>query len=114
KATVAYKVLNQYDEDITKNVSDLTVNAVGATVDRAKGLITLTKTEGYKLGDKVRVTIVHNGTGTVATKEVVISEAATIDSIEFVGIYNKDNKELNNKTINSDKFYILVEAKDQY
>lgn len=124
KATVAYKVLNQYGEDITKTITagkdantEIIVSAVGATignVDNKKGLITLGNVVDFKLDDKIRITAVHGATGTVASNEVVISEPATVGSIEFVKIYNMDDKELNNNTIKSDDFYILTEVKDQY
>ncbi|WP_286170432.1 S-layer homology domain-containing protein [Geobacillus sp. AYS3] len=117
KATVAYRVFNQYGEDITKSplaasISWTASNGVDAQ-DDDKGVLTLTNTSDFKIGDKVAITGINVSTNTVVSGVVTISDASATDTVEFVGIYNKDGKEFSGDLAVGD-FVLLLNAKDQY
>ena len=119
KATVAYKVYNQFGEDITKATA-LEFN--GSDVDTSNsgdGVITFTKSSGnYTLTDVVAaVAIYKNGTNVVTqTGTFKISSAAIVNEITIKdGVYNKDGKELTaDSDTSKDAYYVLFTAKDQY
>ncbi|RLP86046.1 hypothetical protein D9546_13090 [Geobacillus stearothermophilus] len=117
QATVAYRVFNQYGEDITKSplAASITWTASnGVTArDDDKGILTLTNTSDFKTGDKVAITGINVSTNTVVSGVVTISDASATDTVEFVGIYNKDGKEFSGDLAVGD-FVLLLNAKDQY
>lgn len=132
---ITFKVVaeNQYGEDITKNVySRLTIsNTKGYTnSDSTVGNRPSIGTDGkvtikgapdtFKVDETLVVTIVDSQTSTVATKTLVIAQAAQIASIEF-GELTTDDKDLQGKEINVstfkinyDKYYLPIVVKDQY
>ncbi|MGG3895001.1 hypothetical protein, partial [Geobacillus stearothermophilus] len=117
QATVAYRVFNQYGEDITKSPLAASItwtasNGVDAQ-DDDKGILTLTNTSDFKTGDKVAITGINVSTNTVVSGVVTISDASAADTVEFVGIYNKDGKEFSGDLAVGD-FVLLLNAKDQY
>ncbi|MED1490558.1 S-layer homology domain-containing protein [Bacillus smithii] len=116
-ATVAYRVLNQYGEDITKSPIATSIEwhaSSGVTAaDDDKGLLTLTKSDGFKTGDKVALTGINTSTNTVVSDVVTVSDASATDTVEFDGVYNKDGKEFSGDLDVSD-FALLLTAKDQY
>lgn len=119
EAKVGVKVLNQYDEDITKlNHSDVTVTVGGAATSGTldlEGVLTLTLAPTAKEGDSVYITLVHGKTGVVAQETVKVSRAAAISKVTFGELYNKDGKTLNQDTdVTKDKFYLPVSFEDQY
>jgi methionine-rich copper-binding protein CopC len=116
-ATVGYKVVNQYGEDITK-LTSLEKSAGGATADvDGLGKITLTPLAGttFKEGDKVVITLIHTSTAKSVTKTVTISAASKVSDVSFGTLYNKDGKTINEDTdLSKDLFYLPVTVKDQY
>ncbi len=115
-ATVAYQVKNQYGEDITKTTS-LTTNGTDVAVNPATGVVTISGTTvtAAKVGGKVAIALVHADTAKSATKVVTLSASASASEVAVTGVYNKDGKELNEGTnLVTDKFYLLVDVKDQY
>ncbi|SFC22911.1 hypothetical protein SAMN05443252_102295 [Bacillus sp. OV322] len=117
-ATVGYQVLNQYGEDITSsslaNESNLVVStsAKDAKVDN-KGTVTLTSASTFKADDKLSLTIVDKATTKSATTTVTIVGESKVAETAVTGIFNKDNKSLNEDTLTSD-FYLLFNATNQY
>lgn len=113
-ATVTYSLLNQYGEDITTSNPAITWTASSGTAAGANGVLTFTAPAAHYTKDqKVTVTGVETNSGTVVTKTLNISDAATTDAITFASLYNADDKELNTASTFSD-FYVLLDAKDQY
>lgn len=113
KATVAYKVENQYGEDITKTTSLQTND--NSNISLANGVATITLGENAKVGDKVPLTLIDVDTATSASKVLTLSSAATVSDVAISGIYNKDGKTLNEDSdLSKDDFYLLVDVKDQY
>ncbi|MGM9923454.1 MAG: S-layer homology domain-containing protein, partial [Bacillus sp. (in: firmicutes)] len=116
-ATVGYRVLNQYGEDITS--SDLAkdiewTTAKGSKVaDNNKGTLYIKSYDGFKIGDKVVLTGVNKATSTVGTKTVTISEIAAAKTVEFNGIYNEAGKEFDS-TYSAKDYTLLFSLTDQY
>ncbi len=118
-ATVGYRVLNQFEDDITKTVS-LTVNssASSATLSPSAHLIkfTTTSSNGFMLGrDVIVVSLLDTTSGKNATANLTLSTEAYAAEMTFEGVYNVDGKTLTEDTnFANDPFYILLTAKDQY
>jgi hypothetical protein len=115
-ATVGYKVVNQYGEDVTK-LTSLVASGAGAKAEvDGLGKVTLsTNGTPLKAGDKVVVTLINIETATSVTKTVTISAAAQATGVEFGTVWNKDNKSINEDTdLSKDLFYLPVTVKDQY
>jgi trimeric autotransporter adhesin len=115
---VAYKVYNQYGEDVTKTTSLVAtagvVTANGAQdVVASNGTLTISNLTNSKLGDKFAVSLVHAETAVSATATVTISNKSTVSEVAIGGLYNADNETLTEDSTASD-FMLLVNAKDQY
>ncbi|WP_373899200.1 cell wall-binding repeat-containing protein [Haloimpatiens sp. FM7315] len=110
-ATISYKVINQYGEDITKTADPInwTVAMGTITPDSAKGVLTLAGK--YMLNQDIAIIGVMSN-GTVINKTVKIGLPSSVSSVAFVGPYNEYKKELNTNTVGD--FYLLLDAKDQY
>ncbi|WP_042350875.1 S-layer homology domain-containing protein [Bacillus massiliigorillae] len=119
--TVGYQVKNQYGEDITKTTS-IIANAAGAVVKgqasptQSKGIVTINvDSEKAKEGDAITLTLVHGETGKSATKMLKVSAKSQVADVTLGSLYNKDGKTLSETTdLKKDKFYVLVDAVDQY
>ncbi|WP_042350874.1 S-layer homology domain-containing protein [Bacillus massiliigorillae] len=119
--TVGYQVKNQYGEDITKTTS-LIANAAGTvvtgtpTITQSKSIVTINVTKDkVKEGDTLTLTLVHGETGKSATKTVKVSAKSQVADVTLASLYNKDGKTLTETTdLTKDKFYVLVDAVDQY
>ena len=119
--SVGYQVKNQYGEDITKTTT-LIANAAGSTVtgtptiSQSKGIVTMTTVKDkVKEGDTLTLTLVHGDTGKAATKVLKVSAKSQVAEITLGSLYNKDGKTLSETTdLTKDKFYVLVDAVDQY
>ncbi|MCR2806755.1 S-layer homology domain-containing protein [Paenibacillus soyae] len=108
--SIPYQVLNQYGENITKFTT--LSNNIG-TLNPTTGTIEIDGT--YRINDVVAVTLVHAETATSAVKTFTVVAEARVAEVEIAGLYNKDNKALDEDTnLTTDAFYLLVNAKDQY
>lgn len=118
-ATAAYKVTNQYGEDITKLygtslVKTVSGAATSATV-KADGSIDFALATGAKLGDKIYLTLVDGTTGVSTTKQLTLSDKSASAKTTIGTLYNKDGKELSQDTeVSKDKFYLPITVEDQY
>ncbi|MFS0783786.1 S-layer homology domain-containing protein [Bacillus sp. 1P06AnD] len=118
-ATVGYRVLNQYGEDITKSplAASIAWNTPSgfSADDNNAGVLTVTKADGadLKVGDKVVVTGINASTNSVVSGTLSVTNAAVADTITFKEVYNADGKELAGNSTVSD-FKLLIDAKDQY
>ncbi|WP_215113087.1 hypothetical protein [Exiguobacterium sp. s63] len=116
EAKVAYKVMNQYGEDVTSSalatdISWTASNGVTASDDN-KGVLTLSATE-IKKGDMIAVTGINASTNTVISKVITIADVAVADSLSFGSVYHKDGKPFSGVTPVSE-FALLVNGMDQY
>ncbi|MGE8204609.1 hypothetical protein ACQKP0_08595 [Heyndrickxia sp. NPDC080065] len=111
-ATVGYRVVNQYGEDISNRVN-LTTND-NTNISASGGKVSI-NVEGKKVGDKVAVTLIDIESTKTVTEVVELSAAASVNDVKVTGLYNKDGKTLTEDTnLSNDAFYLLVDAKDQY
>ena len=118
-AKAAYKVYNQFKEDITSSTNGaVTVNGNGAS-KTAAGEVTFTNTNGYRLNDVVAAVVIYQANAQAVTKSgtFTISNEAAISEITIKdGVYNKKGEAI---TLDEDYdlskgAYVLVSAKDQY
>ena len=113
-ATITYRVLNQFDEELTKT-TDIQVNASRKAEISKKGTIDVTLNAYDKADDVISVVLINTATGISVTKEVKISNAATANEVTVQGIYNESGKTLSEDTMtSSNDFYLLLDVVDQY
>lgn len=110
KATVAYKVTNQYGEDITETAAISGVSSIG-TVAAVKGVATVTKGSAWVDTDKTVNVTLYNGTKNVSAA-LTLSDASAIDAITLGSIVlPKDTTRLSGTVANVKVDYTAV---DQY
>lgn len=122
KATVAYKVYNQFGDDVTKTTYakvELSGSGIApATIGNEDGIVTFTSSEDYILNTSVvaAVVVYKNGANVVSKSGTfTVSAAAAVNSIEIKdGVYNKAGKVLTEDSKSTDGYYVLATAKDQY
>ncbi|XEC95356.1 S-layer homology domain-containing protein [Paenibacillus tarimensis] len=123
-ASVGYKVVNQYGEDVTKTAGgslQVLVSKPGATAtaNASTGIVTITIPASVNSFFQLNETVVVNSVlrlstyGVTDTETFTIGQPASVDTVEIKGLYNADKKELFTNSTFSD-FIILLEAKDQY
>lgn len=115
---VAYKVMNQYGEDVT-STTQIVANAGGVSVasgtSASNGTVTIPVTAQAKENDSIILTLVHQATGKSDSKTVKVSAKSQVTDLAIKSVYNKDGKALTETTdLDKDAFYVIVEAKDQY
>ena len=118
-AKVAYKVYNQFKEDVTSSTNgNVNVNGNGAT-KTAAGEVTFTNANGYRLNDVVAAVVIYQANAQAVTKSgtfTISNEAAIAEITIKDGVYNKKGEAI---TLDEDYdlskgAYVLVSAKDQY
>jgi len=117
KVSVGYKIVNQFNEDVTKTAGGSLTFQVGkanATGNAANGVLTITGAN-FQVGESVYVSAILNLStyGITATKTFTVGQQAIVDTIDVLSLYHPENKELTTSS-NFEEFYILVDAKDQY
>jgi len=115
---VGYQILNQFGEEATSsNTPQFMVGKVTSSVTASNGVLTIQTptTAPFYINETVMISgHLNMGTYVVTFNETLtVGEPATIDSIEFKGIYHPDNKELNTASTFTD-YVVLIDAKDQY
>jgi hypothetical protein len=116
--SVGYKIVNQFDEDVTKNSGgslQFTAGKADTTASAVNGVLKLTSgTTNFQINESVFVSAVLNlgNYGITANKTFTVGQQAIVDTVEILSVYNQDKKELN--TSNVEDFLLLVDAKDQY
>lgn len=118
-ATVGYRVLNQFDDDITKSVSLTANGSCTPTLKPSEHLIKFnapTGSNGFMIGrDIITVSLLDTASSINATATLTVSSEAYASELTYEGVYNTDNKTLTEDTdLGNDTFYVLFSAKDQY
>lgn len=117
--SVAYKILNQYNEDVTdKKWSNITFYGSKGELSGTSGKVVLTTTgNDFVIGEKITVTANYvdtdNATSVFASQVFTVSLMASVAKINVVELYNADGEELDITSSYTD-FKLIVEAKDQY
>lgn len=117
KATVLYRVLNQYGEEM-KGQSITWTASSGPVHDDGNGVLTLT-TSGIFIPNQtvVYLTGVHAATATVLNAQVTIAMPSNVDTIEFKGLYDTEKSVMVDSLpagFESGRYQLLFSAKDQY
>ncbi len=120
KAYISYKVLNQYNEDITKAATtpDITWTASkGSASDDNQGQLTLdtgVANTFYNLTELVVLTGIEQNSSVVVNATLKVGNKSSVDTVEFQGVWENSGAELNTDTVKSKDFFVLFTAKDQY
>jgi putative cell wall-binding protein len=114
--TAAYKVYNQYGEDITNTVGGLVYTASKGTVTPDKDALKIDADSAFAVDDKVTVSII-DPVNNIAVSQTLTVVKAQVSEVKILGLYNTDKKAYAESlsadaTINDYK--LIVEAKDQY
>lgn len=110
-ATMTYRVLNQYGEDITANRGINWTSTLGTVTSDNKGKLTFTY--NFQKDQTFFVTGYVTGTTTTVSQQVKVGDRAYVNAIEVKELFHKDGKELNTGS-NFTEYALLLEAKDQY
>lgn len=122
-ATTTYKVLNQYDEDMTSIATVTPTSGKGiAAVSASTGVLTLDNNVAgggtdvdFANTDKVSVTLVNAATGVFASAVLTVADKSQVAEISITKLYNVNGATLQmgmSEPIGN--FKLVVEAKDQY
>jgi len=117
-AYIYYDVLNQYGESVKTSESiEWTTAPDNKTIDKSLGKITVTKDDGFQYGSQIYITGVHVKSGQAYTGSVTVGMAQAVDSVEFSGFLNINDK---TKKIDElpadfakDTYYLLYKVADQ-
>jgi trimeric autotransporter adhesin len=116
EVVVAYKVVNQYGEDITSSGAMYDIVSTptnGFTVKtHTAGKLTLEKA-GAKTGDTFNLTIIDRGTALSASKTFTVADKSAVSTVEITGVYNAKGSAVNEDN-KAEEFFLTVVAKDQY
>lgn len=121
KVGVSYKVLNQYNEDVTsKKWSNIVFTPSKGEKNITSGKIVLTSVnslQDFTIGEKLTISATYldaeNGTNVFASQIFTVAMMAQVADIKVVELYNANKDELNVNASYGD-FKLIVEAKDQY
>ena len=126
KATVGYKILNQFGErTVSSNVNvTCTIGTKStvktATTRTADGVIGIEASEAMAVNTKATLVLVEKTTGVSTTANLVVNSAATVKSVEVLGIYkdyatSKATKvDSFDTNANPTDYAIILTAYDQY
>lgn len=117
QATVGYKILNQYGEDVTSTkYGQITfTSGYGAPASVANGSITIDKgAADFVIDEKVNVTALDAASTTFASAVVTVVAKAQVSQVTFDKLYNADNNTLTVGETNPQAYYVTLSAKDQY
>jgi len=124
KVRIAYKVMNQYQEDITSTIPNIvaTSNISGAgseTIAKpSEGIVEITKAStsaNFKLGQAINLTVLDRATSTSNSKSVSVSSKSQLSEVKITSIYNDiDETAALNVDANYEDFHLVLTAKDQY
>ena len=116
KLDVAYKVVNQYGEDITA-ITPVTGSSTGGNVNTTlnTGFARITAPQNVKfaLDSTVVLTLIHASSNTIVTKNLKVGAEAKAAQVTIEGLHHDNNATLTTDATIGD-FYLVVEVKDQY
>ncbi|MFC4410004.1 S-layer homology domain-containing protein [Chungangia koreensis] len=111
---VAYEVLNQYGENITKTTSLNAVSSLGVVSQNpTNGTLTI-PLNNAKVGDKFTLSLVHVATGVSETATLTVSNEAQASEVDITSLYHETNKTLTADERNVTDYALVVDVKDQY
>lgn len=117
-ATVPYEAKNQFGEDM--NVSLTASSSLSQSVTAKNGIITISfnATSGTSVslieGQVISVSVVSPTDGKSAAATVTLSSSSKIKTLTVEGIYNAEDLTFNEDNKSKGKFYLVLDAEDQY
>jgi len=109
---------DKFYNDITKqSYNDSNINVVASkgsagNID-TNGDFIITSDSGFELGESVAVSVYHKTLGLELSDVLIVREPVYLYEIAIKDVYNKDNLELNSINIQNNKFYLLVNGKNE-
>ncbi|RED57650.1 hypothetical protein [Cohnella lupini] len=114
KGSIAYKVLNQYGEDVSSsNAVQVTSSKTTGSVTENDGKIEVTSASALVLDEKVQITALHSGTSTFASVTAAVALPSRISKIDIVSLVGPEGKVLEQTSSVTD-FKLLLDLQDQY
>jgi len=120
EASVGYQILNQYGEEVSNVGATPTFQvskALDGTPDASNGVLKLKALEHvpFYIGETVIVSgyLLLNTYTVTFNETLTVGQPATVDSVEIIGLYHPENKELTTASTFED-YVLLIEVKDQY
>ncbi len=117
RAEVAYQVVNQFGEDITKRYDVVANGSARGKANRSGrgGVISLDVPLNMALGSTYTVTAYIQNTTVVRTAALTLDSMRVVSEIKSYGLYSEDGyKEITmDNNLYQDAFYVLFEAFDQ-
>jgi len=117
---VHYKVLNQYNEDITKTTTVVWNSSFGPMTndDTQQGIVEFTIPDGnsyyYTVGSQFTVNGYISGTNVNVNKTMKIGEESRASTVEVKQLWSADGKPLSVTLGDYSGYYLLLDVKDQY
>ena len=119
QAYIYYDVLNQYGDSI-RTTTSITWTTSAEYVDYDKSLGRITVSNGstpFTYGSLIYVTGVHTSSGTILNTSIPVGMEQAVDSIEFAGFLNKNDKTKKEENLPTDfaknTYYLLYQTFDQ-
>ncbi|WEG19279.1 hypothetical protein PQ478_21575 (plasmid) [Alkalihalophilus pseudofirmus] len=115
EVTAGYRVLNQYDEDITNDVSVQATSSRG-TATATDGTITVTRTgtNTFALDSTITVSLLHEATGTFTSKALTVSAESRVATFDIEGLYNATTEDAPRANDDTAGYGLIFTAVDQY
>lgn len=124
KVKIAYQVVNQYGEDMTSSVPNVTatsnVSGTGSEtiVKPSEGIVEITKattSANFKVGDKISLSVADKATSISKASIVTVASKSLVSEVKMTGLYNDVNSEAAfNVDASYEDFHLVLSAKDQY
>ncbi|WP_248929402.1 S-layer homology domain-containing protein [Paenibacillus hamazuiensis] len=115
KVRIDFKATNQYGAQSKLNASNFDIRVNGGTFTTVAGeqAILLTEEEGTERNDRISVNILHEDSGTQASKIFTVGDESLVSKVEIGDLYNAAGTKLDYLEANS-AAYLDVKAYDQY
>lgn len=119
KVNVFYKVVNQYGQDVTRTQSVTWQSSLGTVSSSEVGVLEINLTPEqnylYRVGSEFTLFGYILGAANQSVNATLkIGEEARVQTVNVLGLYHGENKQLTVDLDNYDDFALLLEVKDQY
>lgn len=110
---------DQYYNEVTSQYKDYPnlyivsdKGTAGAIDERGKFIITADSE--FHPGDRVALSVYHRTLGVMESDVLTVRKPFVVYAAQIKSIYNKDNLELSFKNMDSNKFYLILDVKNEY
>lgn len=95
------------------NIKIVTDKGTAGAMD-VNGNFIITALSGFQTGESVALSVYHKTLGVEVSDILTVRNGISLYEAEVKGIYNKDNLELSTVNKDTNKFYLLFNAKNEY